>query len=113
MSTLTALWPYLLALVVAAILDIIANLFLAKSKGFKHLGYGISAIMMILLAFSCLAYAVTVMDLAVAYALWGAFGILGTSLAAWALFGQKIRPVGWAGIFTLIGGISLLHYSSM
>ncbi len=107
------LLPYLGALVIAAILDIIANLFLAKSKGFKHISYGISAIIMILLAFSCLAYAVTALDLAVAYALWGAFGILGTSLAAWALFGQKIRPIGWLGIFTLIAGISLLHYSSM
>lgn len=106
------LWPYLLALLVAAGLDIVANLFLARSKGFKHLGYGCSAILMILLAFSCLAYAVTVMDLAVAYALWGAFGILGTSLAAWALFGQKIRPVGWLGICTLIGGITLLHFST-
>lgn len=111
--SIIALWPYFLALVVAAILDVIANLFLVKSVGFKHLGYGISALVMIILAFSSLAYAITVMDLTVAYAFWGAFGILGTSLAGWALFKQKIQPIGWWGIVLLICGIALLQYSSM
>lgn len=110
--SIAILWPYYLALIVAAMLDVVANLLLVKSKGFKHLGYGISALVMILLAFSFLAYAAKVMDLTVAYAFWGAFGILGTSLAGWALFRQKIQPIGRVGIALLVCGIALLQYSS-
>ncbi len=108
---IAANWPYLAAILVAAGLDIVANLMLAKSEGFKRRFYGISAVVLVLLAFSCLAYAVRGMDLSVAYALWGAFGILGTSLGGWALFGQKMRRTAWIGIAVLVGGIALLHFS--
>ena len=105
------IWPYFAAIVVAAGLDIVANLFLAKSEGFKRLGYGLSAILLVALAFTCLAFAVRHMDLAVAYAMWGALGILGTSLGGWLLFNQKIKFTGWLGICVLIGGITLMHYA--
>lgn len=105
------IWPYFAAIVVAAGLDIVANLFLAKSEGFKRLGYGLSAIFLVALAFTCLAFAVRKMDLAVAYAMWGALGILGTSLGGWLLFNQKIKLTGWLGICVLIGGITLMHYA--
>lgn len=105
------LWPYFAAIVVAAGLDIVANLFLAKSEGFKRLGYGLSAILLVALAFTCLAFAVRKMDLAVAYAMWGGLGILGTSLGGWLLFNQKIKLTGWLGICVLIGGITLMHYA--
>lgn len=49
------------------------------------------------------------MDLAVAYALWGSFGILGTSLGGWLFFKQKLRPSAFAGMCLLIAGVLLLH----
>ena len=103
-------WSYLGAILAAAGLDIVANLMLTKSDGFKKLLYGAGAVALVLMAFSCLAYAVHGMDLAVAYALWGAFGILGTSLGGWMLFGQKMRPAAWLGILVLVGGIAMLHF---
>ncbi len=106
---IAANWPYFAAICVAAGLDIVANLMLTKSQGFKLLRYGITAVVLVLLAFSCLAFAVRGMDLAVAYALWGAFGILGTSLGGWFLFGQKMHRTAWLGIAMLVGGIVLLH----
>ena len=103
--------PYILAVVLAAGLDIVANLLLAKSRGFSNKKYGFSAILFVAGAFTCLAFAVRGMDLAVAYAMWGAFGILGTSLGGWALFGQKMRPLAWVGIVVVISGIALMHVS--
>lgn len=101
----------LLAVIVAAALDIAANLLLAKSDGFRRRFVGGLALLMVGLAFVSLSLAVRHMDLAVAYALWGGFGILGTSLGGWAVFGQKLRPSAWLGMVLLIGGMVILHLS--
>ena len=83
----------LLLVVLAATLDVLANLLLAKSGGF------------------CLSLAVRHMDLAVAYAMWGSVGILGTSLGGWLFFSQKLRPCAFAGMALLMTGMALLHMS--
>ncbi len=101
----------LLAVVAAAVLDIVANLLLARSEGFRRKLWGVSALVMAGLAFSALAVAVRGMDLAVAYAMWGGLGILGTSLGGWFLFGQKLKPIAWLGIVLLAGGLAVLHTS--
>ncbi|KAA5903926.1 multidrug/spermidine efflux SMR transporter subunit MdtI, partial [Klebsiella pneumoniae] len=43
----------------------------------------------VLAAFSALSQAVKGIDLSVAYALWGGFGIAATLAAGWILFGQR------------------------
>ena len=101
--------PFLLAVVAAAGFDIAANMFIVKSKGFKHKGYGVLAILFVSAAFTALAFAVRKLDLAVAYALWGAFGILGTCLGGWLFFGQKLRSKAWLGMGLVVIGIFLLH----
>lgn len=104
------LWMFLGAVVLAAVLDIAVNLLLTKSRGLTVMRYFISALVLVGLAFSCLAFAVRGMDLSVVYAMWGAFGILGTSsLGGWILFGQKLKSKAWLGIAMLIGGINILH----
>lgn len=102
---------YTLAILVAAMLDILANLLLAKSNGFRKRLWGFLSLGMVGLAFTALTVAVKGLDLAVAYAMWGGFGILGTSIGGWLLFGQRLRPCAWLGIALLIGGISVLHAS--
>ena len=103
--------PYLMAVVAAAALDVAANLFLVHSQGFKRKLWGLAALILVGLAFSALAFAVRGMDLAVAYAMWGGFGVLGTSIGGWAIYGQKIRPCAWGGIVLLVGGLTVLHLS--
>ena len=102
-------WTFMLAVIVAAVLEVAANLMLGKSDGFKRRLYAVGALILVCLAFSCLAYAIRGMDLAVAYTTWGAFGILGTSLGGWVLFRQGIRPCAWLGIAMLISGMTMLH----
>ena len=102
-------WTFLLAVLVAAVFEVAANLMLGKSEGFKRRLYAFSALILVCLAFSCLAYAVRGMDLAVAYTTWGALGILGTSIGGWFLFRQGMRPCAWLGMAMLISGMAMLH----
>ncbi len=101
----------LLAVLIAAGLDIAANLLLARSDGFRRKLPGLGALVMAGLAFCSLSLAVRHMDLAVAYAMWGGFGILGTSAGGWILFGQRLRPAAWLGMVLLIGGMVVLRLS--
>lgn len=93
----------------SALLDIVANLLLAKSDGFKNKKLGIVALLCVAVAFGLLSIAVKDLDLAVAYALWGCFGILGTSLSGWALLGQRMHKSAFLGIAVLMCGIVLLR----
>ena len=102
---------FMLAVVISAALDVAANLMLAKSDGFRNLKYSLAALLLVGLAFTSLAYAVKGMDLAVAYALWGGFGVLGTSIGGWLLFGQRLRLSAWLGILLLLGGMGLLRFA--
>lgn len=102
---------YVLLVIIAAALDVSANLLLARSDGFRRKFYGVLALVLVGLAFVMLSFAVRGMDLAVAYAMWGGFGILGTSLGGWVLFGQRLKPCAWAGMALLVGGMTALHLS--
>ena len=101
----------LLAVIVAALLDIVANLLLAKSQGFRRTFMGFASLGMVGLAFYALSLAVRDMDLAVAYAMWGGFGILGTSIGGWLLLGQRLKPCAGLGMVLLIGGMTVLKLS--
>lgn len=102
-------WTFVAAVIIAAGLEVVANLMLSKSEGFTRLRFSLAALALVGLAFTFLAYAVRGMDLAVAYAMWGAFGILGTSVGGWLLLGQKLKLSAWVGMAMLISGMSLLH----
>lgn len=61
-------------------------------------------------AFTLLSEAVSTgkIDLAVAYATWGAIGILGTAIGGLLLFGERLRPVGWLGMVAMAVAVALL-----
>ena len=101
----------LAAVIIAALLDILANLMLAKSEGFRRRFMGFASLLMVGLALYALSIAVRDMDLAVAYAMWGGFGILGTSIGGWLLLGQRLKPCAWLGLVLLIGGMTVLKLS--
>ena len=79
-------WIHAAWLAIAIVLEIIANVFL----------------------FSALSQAVKGIDLSVAYALWGGFGIAATIAAGWVLFGQRLNNKGWAGVILLVAGMVLI-----
>lgn len=55
----------------AIVLEIVANIFLKMSDGFRKIWLGLLSLLSVLGAFSALAQAVKGIDLSVAYALWG------------------------------------------
>ncbi|POZ60046.1 SMR family transporter [Chromobacterium alticapitis] len=89
---------YLLFVLASALIEVGANLMLEKSDGFRRRAWGLGAILLVWLAFALLGQAVKGMDLAIAYALWGSIGILGTAIGGRLLYKQKLKPIGWAGI---------------
>ncbi|MEL4474044.1 SMR family transporter [Shewanella algae] len=91
--------------VLAALIDIAANMALTRSNGFKRKFWGTLAILLVLSAFTLLAQAVKEIDLAIAYASWGAIGILGTAIGGALLFKQRLKPIGWVGIAVVIAAV--------
>jgi spermidine export protein MdtI len=93
----------------AAVFDIVANLLLKKSDGFKHKRFGIPALFLVCTAFTLLAHVTPYIDLTVAYVSWGAMAILGTVLSGWYFFGQRLNWIGWCGIAIILIAIVLLN----
>lgn len=98
-------------LALAVVLEILANILLKYSNGFRRPLYGLSSIIAVLAAFSALAQAVKGIELSVAYALWGGFGIVATAAAGWILFGQRLNRRGWLGIAVLLVGMVLIKFA--
>ena len=95
-------------LLLAVVLEIAANILLKYSNGFRRRLPGILSLLLVTGAFSALAQAVKGIDLAVAYALWGGFGVMATVAAGAILFKQRLRPRGWAGLSLLLLGMVLI-----
>ncbi|HBV40208.1 MAG TPA: multidrug/spermidine transporter subunit MdtI [Erwinia sp.] len=95
-------------LALAVVLEIVANVFLKYSNGFRRPLYGLSSIVAVLAAFTALAQAVKGIDLSVAYALWGGAGMLATATAGWILFDQRLNGRGWFGLGVLLVGMVLI-----
>ena len=92
----------------AIVLEVLANLLLKYSDGFRRKGLGFASILSVLAAFTAWAQAVQDIELSLAYAIWGGFGILATVAMGWALFGQRLAGRGWLGLALLLVGMSLL-----
>ncbi|MCR6553203.1 SMR family transporter, partial [Aeromonas sp. CPF2-S1] len=65
---------------------------------------------LVLGAFTLLSEAVSggQIDLAVAYATWGAIGIVGTALGGLLFFGERLKPIGWAGMMVMALAVVML-----
>lgn len=101
-------WIHAAWLAFAIVLEIIANVFLKFSDGFRRKAYGLLSIAAVLGAFSALSQAVKGIDLSVAYALWGGFGIAATLAAGWIMFGQRLNNKGRIGLVLLLAGMIMI-----
>ncbi|ETT03386.1 multidrug/spermidine efflux SMR transporter subunit MdtI [Providencia sp. PROV188] len=104
-------WWHAAFLILAVVLEILANVFLKMSDGFRRYWLGILSLIAVLGAFSALAQAVKGIELSVAYALWGAFGLIATVAAGWILFNQRLNYKGWGGLVLLLIGMVLIKMS--
>ncbi|MFK3659245.1 multidrug/spermidine efflux SMR transporter subunit MdtI [Scandinavium sp. NPDC088450] len=104
-------WIHAAWLAGSIVLEIIANIFLKFSDGFRRKTYGILSLVAVLAAFSALSQAVKGIDLSVAYAIWGGFGVAATLAAGWILFGQRLNHKGWIGLALLLAGMVMIKLS--
>lgn len=104
-------WVHIAWLALAIGLEIVANVFLKFSHGFRRPFYVVLSLIAVLTAFSALAQAVKGIDLSVAYALWGGFGLVATVAAGWVLFGQRLSSRGWLGVGLLLVGMVLIKFA--
>lgn len=103
-------WVHAAWLALAIVLEIVANVFLKFSDGFRRKIFGLLSLAAVLAAFSALSQAVKGIDLSVAYALWGGFGIAATLAAGWILFGQRLNRKGWIGLVLLLAGMIMVKH---
>lgn len=101
-------WVHAAWLAGAIVLEIVANIFLKLSDGFRRVTYGLLSLAAVLAAFSALSQAVKGIELSVAYAVWGGFGVAATLVAGWILFDQRLNVKGWTGLGFLLLGMVLI-----
>jgi spermidine export protein MdtI len=102
---------HLLYLAIAIALEIAANVLMKFSEGFRHKLPAVTAIFCALAAFTALSFAIEGIQLSVAYGIWGGVGLIATTIFGITLFGERLRPSGWLGLFLIMGGVVLLKFS--
>lgn len=100
---------YLSLIVISAFLDILANLFLKKSQGFQSVFWGALAVILAILAFILLYFTLEYVPLSIAYATWGAVGIIGTCLGGFIFFKERLNFIGILGICLIICAVILMN----
>jgi spermidine export protein MdtI len=98
-----------LLIICSVFFDVLANICLKKSQGFKYKLYGFLAISLVGFAFLCLAYAISIMDLSIAYAIWCAIGIVAATLISVFLFNEALSPAGYFAIALIVAGVIILN----
>lgn len=93
----------------AVLLDILSNVLLKRSAGFKYRLWGCGAVAGILAAFFLLAQAVRTMDISIAYALWGAAGMLLTSFIDVVFYHVRLGKSALIGLLCMLTGIVLIQ----
>ena len=101
---------YLIIITISALIDVVANLLLKKSDGFKYKIYGISAILLVIVAFVLLSFTLKYVELSIAYSTWGAVGIIGTTLGGYIFYKEKLNYVGILGVVIIVFAVILLNY---
>ncbi len=102
-------WIYL---TVAIIAEIIATTALKASDGFTRLYPSMITVVGYSLSFYCLAIALRVIPVGIAYAVWSGAGIVVISLIGYLVFKQALDAAGFIGIGMIVAGVLVLNVFS-
>lgn len=100
-----------LYLAIAIALEIVANVLMKFSEGFRRKLPAVIAIVCALAAFTALSYAIQGIQLSVAYGIWGGVGLIATAIFGITLFGERLRASGWLGLLLIMVGVVLLKFT--
>ena len=97
--------------IAASSCDIVGNVLTKLSNGFTKKRFAVMVMVVQVAAFVFLSFALKSIDLSVAYALWGALGIIATSIIGRLMFGESLHPVKILGIVITLVAILFLKLS--
>lgn len=92
--------------------EIVATSTLKAAEGFSRLVPSLVVVIGYIVSFLLLSQVVRQIPLGVAYAIWCSVGIIGTTLAAIWLYGQKPDLPAVAGISLILAGVVVIHLFS-
>jgi len=102
-------WIYL-AVAIAA--EIVATTTLKASDGFSRLYPSVITVIGYGLSFYCLAVALRVIPVGIAYAVWSGAGIVAISLIGYVIFKQALDTAALIGIGLIVTGVLVLNVFS-
>ncbi len=102
---------HLVYLIIAIILEVLANVLMKVSHGFERKLPAVIAIICVLAAFTALSFAIEGIQLSVAYGIWGGAGLIATTLFGILMFGERLRLTGWLGMGLVMVGVCLIRLS--
>lgn len=102
-------WLYL---ILAIIFETVATSALKMSNGFTVLIPSVCTVIFYTVCFVFLSYSLKTIDVSVAYAIWGAFGILLISLIGIIFFHESVSVVKVLSILLIIAGTVGLRLAS-
>ena len=97
-------------LLFAAACEVVWAIALKKSAGFTHMGYGVTAVVFMIVSFVLLAWAMKTLPVGTAYAVWTGLGALGAALIGMTLLGED-RGLGRViSLALVLAGVIGLKY---
>jgi quaternary ammonium compound-resistance protein SugE len=97
-------------LLVAAACEVIWAITLKKSDGFAHMGYGVTAVIFMIVSFVLLAWSMKTLPAGTAYAVWTGLGAVGAALVGMMILGED-RGVGRiVSLALVLAGVVGLKY---
>ncbi len=99
----------LLILLLAICIEIAATTSLKYTDGFKKPIPTVLVLLGYAAAFYCLSIVVEVIPVGIAYALWCGLGIIGTSIAAFFLYGQRLNKTTIFGMAMILAGAVVMR----
>lgn len=103
--------PYVY-LVCAIVLEVIGTNSLKASDGFTKLWFSLLTAAAYTGSFYCLSLTLRSINLAVAYALWSALGIVLTGLGGYLIFRQRLDGPALLGIGLIVAGVAVISLFS-
>lgn len=96
---------YWTALLVAGLLEVSWAIGMKMSNGFSHPGWTAFTAVTLVLSMGLLAYALRVLPVGTAYAVWTGIGAVGTALIGIALLGESREPARLVFLTMIVIGI--------
>jgi len=97
-------------LLFAAACEVVWAIALKKSDGFSHMGYGVTAVVFMIISFVLLAWSMKTLPVGTSYAVWTGLGALGAALVGMMVLGEDRNVGRLISLGLVLAGVVGLKY---